>query len=60
MKAFPPVGVLGLVGMFTLQVALFCLITWTIGLTGYERSLVWQRSQRFISDRRLATVGAKT
>jgi O-antigen/teichoic acid export membrane protein len=60
MKAFPPAGILGLIGMFMLQVALFCLITWTMGLTGYERNLLWQRSQRFISDRGLAPVGVKT
>jgi len=60
MNVFPPVGILGLVGMFTLQVALFGVITWAIGLTGYERSMLWQRSQRFISDRGLVTAGIKT
>jgi O-antigen/teichoic acid export membrane protein len=60
MKALPPFGILGLIGMFTLQVALFGVITWTMGLTGYERSLLWQRSRRFMLDRRLATAGAKT
>jgi hypothetical protein len=60
MKAFPPLGILGLAGTFTLQVALFGLITWTMGLTGYERGQLWQRSRRFISGRGLATAGVKT
>jgi O-antigen/teichoic acid export membrane protein len=60
MKMFPPLGILGLIGTFTLQVALFGLITWTIGLKDFERSQLWERSRRFISDRGLAAVGIRT
>ncbi len=60
MKAVSPVGIVSLVGMFGLQVGLFAVITWTMGLTGFEKRQLWQRSRRFISDRGLATAGAKT
>ena len=56
MKMFPPLGIVGLVGMFTLQLALFGLITWVVGLTAQERSQLGQRSRRWISDRGFATV----
>jgi hypothetical protein len=56
MKVFPPLGIVGLAGMFTLQVALFGLMTWVVGLTAQERSQLGQRSRRWISDRGFATV----
>jgi O-antigen/teichoic acid export membrane protein len=56
LRMFPPSGIFGLVGALTVQVMLFGLLTWVLGLSAYERSLLWQRSRRFISNRELASV----
>jgi len=56
LKMFPPSGILGLVVAFMVQVMLFALLTWALGLSAHERSQLWQRTRRFISNRELANV----
>lgn len=56
LKMFPPSDILGLVGALTVQVMLFGLLTWVLGLSAYERSQIWQRSRRWMASRELRGV----